>query len=174
MRGQRHRRDATSLRCWHFHCAQVICEACSLCISSSQVLYFSQSRGGVRMFSPATKQSGYFAWAAFLFLCMCAVAASLPATNLLPENPVVLNMLWRISFGPDYAETNERAEMLRNSPSGIIYYVPAAPNNPQSAQMQPVYRLFTPHIPDHMPSIKKGEGGYNTEGILGYAWVNPN
>ena len=126
------------------------------------------------MFSAATRQRGYFAWAAFLFLCMCAVADSLPTTNLLPENPVVLNMFWRISFGPDYAETTDRAEMMRNSPSGIIYYVPAAPNDPQGAQMQPVYRLFTPHIPDHMSSIKKGEGGYNTEGILGYAWVNPN
>jgi hypothetical protein len=105
---------------------------------------------------------------------MCAIAASVPTPgkNFLPQNPVVLNMLWRISFGSDYAETTERTEMLRHSPSGTLYYVPA--NDAQGAQMQPLYRLFAPRIPDHMVSIKKGEAGYNTEGILGYAWVNPN
>jgi hypothetical protein len=127
------------------------------------------------MFSSATRKRGHVAWFAFLFLCMCAVAASSPAgKDLLPENPVVLNVFWRVSFGRDYGETTDHAEMMRKSPSGIMYYVPAAPNDPQGAQTQPVYRLFTPHIPDHMSSIKKGEGGYNTEGILGYAWVRPN
>jgi len=128
------------------------------------------------MFSPAARQRSYFAWAAVLFLCMCAFAASMPAPpiNLLPQNPLVLNMFWRISFGADYAETTDHVEMLKNSPSGILYYVPATPNDPQGAQMQPLYRLFTPRIPDHMVSIKKGEAGYNTEGVLGYAWVNPN
>lgn len=126
------------------------------------------------MFSPAARRRAYFAWAALLFVGVCAIGVALPAKDLLPENPVVLNMLWEISFGPDYATTNSAEEMLRSSPSGITYYVPSVANDPLGAQMHPVYRLFSRNMHDHMSSTKQGEGGYETEGILGYAWDSPS
>ena len=83
------------------------------------------------MFSPAARQRRYCRLDRIPIPLYLRLQLSLPAGNsLLPENPVVLNVFWRVSFGRDYATTTDRAEMMRNSPSGIMYYVPAEPNDP--------------------------------------------
>ena len=112
-------------------------------------------------------------WVACLFLSICANAPYLDAQTL-PENPVVLNNLWRISFGSDYATTAGPAEMQQHASSGLLYYVPSTPADPTGQQVQTLFRLLSPGGSDHMDSTIAGEGGYTTEGPLGYPWVAPS
>jgi hypothetical protein len=79
-----------------------------------------------------------------------------------------LNPLWRISFGSDLASTSDSRERDQHSTSGTIYYLPSLRS--ESGQT-PYFRLLSKGGADHMDSLISGEGGYATEGVLGYPWT---
>lgn len=51
---------------------------------------------------------------------------------------------------------------------GAEFYVPAE----GGAERTPLYRMYKSSMSDHMVSTNSGEGGYATEGVLGYPWTS--
>ncbi|MBB5867998.1 hypothetical protein F4553_001377 [Allocatelliglobosispora scoriae] len=102
------------------------------------------------------------------------------ATTLLPieaalaaqgGEAVVAKILWRVRVGsrPDLMTTKDNAERDGFPNDGQIYYLPAT----QVANTRPLYRLYNPNAyghMDHMESLTPGEGGYQTEAPVGYAY----
>jgi hypothetical protein len=111
-----------------------------------------------------------------VILCWTFVAVNQVSAQQMPETPLKLQMLWRISFGKDYAMTADPNERDAHAPSGVLFYVPST-NTDVTGEAVPglttLYRLFNSTLPDHMDSTTTGEGGYLTEGPLGYVWTNP-
>ena len=101
----------------------------------------------------------------FLFLLSASLCTCLAQG---PLDTTVLNVLYRVKVGNDYMTTTSRDERDRFASDGAIFYIPS--NNIDGTS--PVYRLYA--YPDHMDSVDPNEGGYNTEGILGYPWTTSN
>jgi hypothetical protein len=110
-----------------------------------------------------------------MVLVVAFLAGSFASAQQLPEQPVPLNMLWRISFGTDYATTAYAPERDAHAPSGVLFYVPATGadfNKVALPGVTTLYRLVNPSGTDHMDSLSPGEGGYLTDGVLGYPWAS--
>jgi hypothetical protein len=105
-----------------------------------------------------------------LGVCGSCIAAS-PAPSVGPA--IVVNTLWEIPLGADYATTVGPSERDAHPPFLGLFYIPsssadAAGNALPGVQL--LYRLLSSTGSDHMDSLTAGEGGYQTEGPLGYAW----
>jgi hypothetical protein len=106
-----------------------------------------------------------------LLLGLGALAASVACASDIPLNtPLVpLTRWWLPDFGPegDHICIDEASsENPGGRREGLIWYLPAA----DSGDRQALYRLFSEGAMDHMDSRTAGEGGYATEGILGFPW----
>lgn len=81
---------------------------------------------------------------------------------------VPLNVIWRILVGSqDRTSTNLYTERDAYSCEGQMFYLPASSLSGTTV----LYRLFNGSN-DHMDSDTAGEGGYSTEGGLGYAFTS--
>src|SRR5438270_9869521 len=96
------------------------------------------------------KCSYYLLLAGVFTSCVATWGQNPKPDGLLPEKPVVLKPLWRISFGNDYATTTDPSEMRQHDASGLLYYLAANPTDPKGERLQPVYRLISPDHKDHM------------------------
>jgi hypothetical protein len=82
----------------------------------------------------------------------------------------VLNFVWQpIMQNVDLFSSTVGWEH-NNYPSnlGSIFYIPCCSGGSNYA---PLWRLYASWIPDHMDSTTPGEGGYNTEGAIGYPYT---
>ncbi len=91
-----------------------------------------------------------------------------------PEAPIVLDTVWEMQLGIDYTSSTSPTERNLHPHVGI-FYIPS--QNKDSAKVTipglvPLYRLLNQSATDHMDSTIAGEGGFTTEGILGYVWSN--
>ncbi len=85
-----------------------------------------------------------------------------------------LNFLWQAEVGyGDMMTTAVASERDSYANYGSIFYVPSYPDT-AGGTTSPMYRDYTPWIPDHMDSTIPGEGGYSTEGILAYPYNSSN
>jgi hypothetical protein len=81
---------------------------------------------------------------------------------------VPLNILWRVALGStDKVTTANPTERDSYPLDGAIAYVP---RDATWVSTLPMYRLY--NGVDHMDSMFAGEGGYTTEGVLGYLWTS--
>lgn len=83
------------------------------------------------------------------------------------QTPTVLKILWEVNTGSDYMTVESAAERDAYTNRGAFMYVPYG----SAAGRTALYRLF--NGTDHMTSHVYGEGGYSSEGILGYPWTSP-
>lgn len=101
----------------------------------------------------------------------CAVAIAMivvaSITQGFAQTPVPLNILWRVVVGSSDRMTTPNPGERNTFPlEGQIFYIPRDP----IAGTATLYRLY--NGVDHMDSHTAGEGGYGTEGPLGYAWAS--
>jgi hypothetical protein len=107
-----------------------------------------------------------------LILLSSAIAFAQTGTGPGPEAPIVLSPLWEMQLGIDYTSTTNPTERDQHPYVGI-FYIPSQTTdsaNHTIPGLLPLYRLLNPAGTDHMDSFTAGEGGYNTEGIIGYMW----
>jgi hypothetical protein len=84
-------------------------------------------------------------------------------------SPVPLHSLIRVLVGTSDRMTTLSSTEAQNFPvEGQIFYLPLT----QLTGTIPIYRLS--NGADHMDSLYPNEGGYSSEGILGYVWTNPS
>lgn len=85
--------------------------------------------------------------------------------NDLRSQQTDLNIIWEVQPSPnDKMSTVDRPEAALFPMVGQAYYVPRYTATGRNT----LYRLF--NGTDHRPSMTAGEGGYATEGPLGYPW----
>ncbi|HZN73639.1 MAG TPA: hypothetical protein VFC00_18360 [Micromonosporaceae bacterium] len=112
---------------------------------------------------------------AVLMLLSTFVLPVRPAAAAAGGEAVVTKILWRVRVGtrPDLMTTLTAAERDGFPNEGQTFYLPAY----QYSGTRPLYRLFNPnwygHM-DHMESLTPGEGGYQTESPVGYAYSAPS
>jgi hypothetical protein len=107
------------------------------------------------------------------FLLRMGVLSALLCSTVSAQTPLEttsLNILWRLVPGGHYMTSNSPNERNALPSNGAIFYVPS--NNIFGTA--PLYRLYLSPIGDHMDSLYPGEGGYYTEGILGYPYTTPD
>lgn len=93
-----------------------------------------------------------------------ALSVAVPA---IAQQSLVLATLWEVNVsGGDYMTTNSSVERSAFPGRGAFIYI--AKNSTPSTT--PFYRLY--NGVDHMDSYIAGEGGYGTEGALGYIWTS--
>jgi len=109
---------------------------------------------------------------AFLCLVGTGIYPALAQTDF--ETPLKLQRLYRIFFGKDYATTASPDDRDAHAPSGVLFYVPAQNTDVAGTPIPGVTQLylFNPPLLDHMDSTGPGEGGYTTEGPLGFVWTS--
>jgi hypothetical protein len=108
-----------------------------------------------------------------IFAIQTAIHAQTPTTYVAaPEIPVKLDTLWNLTLGADYMSSVDPNERNAHPYTATAYISSGTTDvNGTSLQgIQPLYRLLSPSQADHMDSTVAGEGGYTTEGILGYMW----
>ncbi len=91
-----------------------------------------------------------------------------------PEAPIKLNTLWEMQLGTDYTSTTDPAERNLHPYVGIFYVLSGTSDSANNSipGVVPLYRLLNSSKTDHMDSPVAGEGGYDTEGSIGYMWSN--
>ncbi|MAE71088.1 MAG: hypothetical protein CME06_11555 [Gemmatimonadetes bacterium] len=92
----------------------------------------------------------------------------------IPLNTMVvpINRWWLPNHGPegDHITIDEgSSENPGGTNEGLIWYLAAG----DAADRANLYRLYNPPSLDHMDSRTAGEGGYQTEGTLGFTWNDP-
>ena len=102
-----------------------------------------------------------------LFVALLVLGA-VPARSA-AQVPDSLNILWRVKVGTqDYMSTVSSSDRNNFPSDGQVFYL----YSNQVPGTVPVYRLYSAQG-DHMDSRTPGEGGYATEGPLGYAFTAP-
>lgn len=97
-----------------------------------------------------------------------ALMASALFTNAaLAQQTATLKILWEVNTGSDYMTAESTTERDLYTNRGALMYVPYG----SIAGTVPLYRLWNGSS-DHMTSHVAGEGGYTTEGVLGWVWNN--
>lgn len=98
----------------------------------------------------------------------CIAAAAAFVTPALAQDTVILTPIWRLNVNStDSMSTPLLSEVLLYPSDGALFYIPARQRNDTTA----LYRV-TSGI-DHMDTPVPGEGGYATEGIMGYPFATP-
>lgn len=89
-----------------------------------------------------------------------------------PLNPVLLAPLWQVDVNDGDFMTSENPYERDEFPGfGTNFYIPAY-NVPGTGPE--MWRLDAPWNNDHMDSPTPGEGGYNTDGPLGFPYSSPS
>ncbi len=109
-------------------------------------------------------------WILALHAAACgALASDIPLNTLL----IPINRWWLPNHGPegDHLTIAEgSSEDPGGSNEGLIWYLAANDAGDRGS----LYRLYNPPNLDHMDSRSAGEGGYQTEGTLGFTWNDPH
>lgn len=98
----------------------------------------------------------------------CIAAAAFVITPAMAQDTLVLTPIWRLNVNTvDSMSTPLLSEMLLYPSDGALFYLPGTQRNDTTA----LYRATSGT--DHMDTPIVGEGGYATEGIMGYPFTSP-